>query len=114
MFLEDVGTIYVIKKKEGYLTGVVSRKDLLQAAMGNQDLKSMPVGVVMSRMPNLITCSPDDTLYHAAVQMVRHQIDSLPVVRPFKENPEQLEVIGRISKTTIVRAFVELGQNKDI
>jgi CBS domain-containing protein len=82
--------------------------------MGNQDLKSMPVGVVMSRMPNLITCKPDDTLYHAAVQMMRHQIDSLPVVRPFKENPEQLEVIGRISKTTIVRAFVELGQNKNI
>lgn len=110
MFLEDVGSLYVIKK-EGQLAGVVSRKDLLQAAMGKQDLSSIPVGVIMSRMPNIITCSPDDTLYHAALQMMRHQVDSLPVVRPFQDRPTDLEIIGRISKTTLVKAFVELGQS---
>ncbi|WP_277423837.1 helix-turn-helix transcriptional regulator [Staphylospora marina] len=109
MFLEDVGSLVVVKK-EGHLAGVVSRKDLLQAAMGKQDLQSMPVGVIMTRMPNIITCGPEDTLYFAALQMMRHQVDSLPVVRKDPERPDEPEVIGRISKTTIVKAFVELGQ----
>jgi DeoR family transcriptional regulator, catabolite repression regulator len=109
MFLEDVGSLYVIKK-EGNLVGVVSRKDLLQAAMGKQDLQSMPIGVVMTRMPNIVTCKPEDTLYYAAKQMMRHEVDSLPVVRPIDGDEQQLEVIGRISKTTLVKVFVELGQ----
>ncbi|KYQ86852.1 MULTISPECIES: helix-turn-helix transcriptional regulator [Thermoactinomyces] len=109
MFLEDVGSLYVIKK-EGNLVGVVSRKDLLQAAMGKQELQSMPIGVVMTRMPNIITCKPEDTLYYAAKQMMRHEVDSLPVVRPVDGDEQQLEVIGRISKTTLVKVFVELGQ----
>jgi CBS domain-containing protein len=62
-------------------------------------------------MPNLITCTPDDTLYYAAQQMMRHQVDSLPVVRPFQGESGKWEVIGRISKTTLTRAFVELGQH---
>ncbi|WP_044642390.1 helix-turn-helix transcriptional regulator [Risungbinella massiliensis] len=109
MFLEDVGTIYVVKKA-GYLVGVVSRKDLLQVAMGKQELTSVPVGIIMSRMPNLITCTPEDTLFYAAQQMMKHQVDSLPVVRPFPDQDGQLEVLGRISKTTLAKAFVELGQ----
>lgn len=109
MFLEDVGTIYVVKKA-GYLVGVVSRKDLLQVAMGKQELTSVPVGIIMSRMPNLITCTPEDTLFYAAQQMMKHQVDSLPVVRPFPDQHGQLEVLGRISKTTLAKAFVELGQ----
>ncbi|KFZ40774.1 MULTISPECIES: helix-turn-helix transcriptional regulator [Thermoactinomyces] len=109
MFLEDVGSLYVIKK-EGNLVGVVSRKDLLQAAMGKQELQSMPIGVVMTRMPNIITCKPEDTLYYAAKQMMRHEVDSLPVVRPVDGDEQQLEVIGRISKTTLAKVFVELGQ----
>ncbi|WP_089966709.1 helix-turn-helix transcriptional regulator [Lihuaxuella thermophila] len=110
MFLEDVGSLYVIKK-EGQLSGVISRKDLLQAAMGKQDLSAVPVGVIMTRMPNIVMCRPEDTLYHAALSMMRHQVDSLPVVRPFPDRPDDFEVIGRISKTTIVKAFVELGQH---
>ncbi len=112
IFLEDVGSLFIIKKA-GYLSGVVSRKDLLKASMGNQDLNSIPVGIVMSRMPNLITCTSEDSLYHAAQLMIRSQVDSLPVVRPFHHdsNSEHLEVVGRITKTTITKAFVELGEN---
>lgn len=113
MFLEDVGTIFVIKK-EGYLVGVVSRKDLLQVAIGKQDLNSVPVGIVMSRMPNLITCKMNDTLFFAAQQMMKHQVDALPVVRPFAGKKDQWEVIGRVTKTTLVRAFVELGQATEV
>lgn len=109
MFLEDVGSL-IVTKSNGQLAGIVSRKDLLQVSMGKQDLNSIPVGVIMTRMPNIITVKPDDTLYFAALQMMRHEVDSLPVVRPFPDRPNDLEVIGRISKTTLVKAFVELGQ----
>jgi CBS domain-containing protein len=109
MFLEDIGSIFVVKK-EGFLAGVVSRKDLLKAAMGKTELNSVPVGIIMSRMPNLILCRSEDSLFEAAMQMVTHQIDSLPVVRSHQTSEQEWEVIGRITKTTIVKAFVELGQ----
>lgn len=109
IFLEDVGSIYIVKK-EGYLAGIVSRKDLLQAAMGKTELTAIPVGVIMSRMPNLVTCRAEDSLFDAALQMMRHQVDSLPVVRPHTEYNGEWEVIGRVTKTTIAKAFVELGQ----
>ncbi len=109
IFLEDVGSIYIVKK-EGYLVGIVSRKDLLQAAMGKTELTTVPVGVIMSRMPNLVTCRVEDSLFDAALQMMRHQVDSLPVVRPHAEFENEWEVVGRVTKTTIAKAFVELGQ----
>ncbi|SHE64637.1 CBS domain-containing protein [Seinonella peptonophila] len=111
MFLEDVGTLYVVKG-QNRLSGVLSRKDLLKAAMGNHELTAVPVSVVMTRMPNIVTCKLDDTLVHAAGQMMRHQVDSVPVVRIAGD--EEWEIIGRITKTTIARAFVELGENISI
>ena len=107
MFLEDVGTLFVVK--DGRLAGVVSRKDLLKIALGKQDLQAIPVSVVMTRMPNIITCTQEDTLYEAASKLMRNQVDALPVVRPMDDG-EGLEVVGRITKTTITKAFVELGQ----
>lgn len=110
MFLDDVGTLIVVNKNS-YLTGILSRKDLLKAAMGNQDLNGIPVSIVMTRMPNIVTCESNDTLYQAATQMMRHQIDALPVVRAVGDEPKHFEVIGRVTKTTITKAFVELGEN---
>lgn len=108
MFLEDVGTLFVVKDG-GRLAGVVSRKDLLKIALGKQDLQTIPVSVVMTRMPNIITCNQEDTLYEAASKLMNYQVDALPVVRPMQDG-QGLEVVGRITKTTITKAFVELGQ----
>ncbi|OYD07682.1 helix-turn-helix transcriptional regulator [Paludifilum halophilum] len=108
MFLEDVGTLYVVQEG-GLLVGVVSRKDLLKSSMGNQDLQTIPVGVIMSRMPNIVTCRAEDSLFDAATKLIRNQVDSLPVVRE-AESGTGMEVVGRITKTTITRAFVELGE----
>ncbi|GAB6933911.1 helix-turn-helix transcriptional regulator [Calditerricola satsumensis] len=110
LFLEDVGTLYVVNE-EGLLAGVVSRKDLLRAALGGKRLEDLPVGVIMTRMPNIITVTPEDSLYDAAKKLIDYEVDSLPVVVEVKEKgPRALEVVGRITKTTITRAFVELGQ----
>lgn len=104
MFLEDVGTLFIIND-DHYLTGVVSRKDLLRASIGNQDLNTVPVHIIMTRMPNIEMCKKDDLLIDAAKKLISREVDGLPVV---KEIEGGFEVIGRITKTTITRVFVEL------
>lgn len=112
MFLEDVGTLFIVKEG-GILYGVASRKDLLKASMGKQDLNEVPISVVMTRMPNIITCRAEDTLYDAATKIIQYQVDSLPVVKPKDEGESDLEVVGRVTKTTITKAFVELGEGRE-
>src|SRR5690625_3701725 len=55
MFLGDVGTLFVVDD-DSCLKGVLSRKDLLRASIGNQDLDSIPVHIIMTRMPNITVC----------------------------------------------------------
>ena len=110
LFTEDAGTIYVVDK-DNYLTGVVSRKDFLKTALGQTDLFKVPVSVIMTRMPNVITCTLDDKVVEAARKIVTHEIDSLPVVKVFVDDrgDEKLEVVGRITKTNIARLFLDLA-----
>ena len=109
MFLEDASAIYVTT--EGLLTGVVSRKDFLRSAIGGTDLQKVPIGVVMTRMPNVIYTTKDESILSAAIKLIEHQIDGIPVVEILDEQQKSLKVIGRITKTTITRLFVELGNN---
>ena len=110
LFTEDVGTLYVVSEDKN-LEGVVSRKDLLKIALAHTDLHKMPVSVVMTRMPNIVTIEAEETVYAAARKIIEHQVDSLPIVSKFKVNQKfKLEVTGRISKTNITRLFVELGE----
>lgn len=109
MFLEDVGSIYVTDK--GLLTGVVSRKDFLKSAIGGSDLHQVPIGVIMTRMPNIIYVTQEDSVLSAAIKLIEHEIDGLPVVELINGDKKNLKVVGRITKTTITRLFVELGNN---
>lgn len=110
MFLEDVGTLFVVDTK-ACLTGVVSRKDLLRASIGNQDLMSVPVHIIMTRMPNITVCKREDLLIDAASKLIHKQIDGLPVV---KETKYGLEVVGRITKTTMTKVLVELVTDEQV
>ena len=111
LFLEDVGTLYVVDT-EGYLAGVVSRKDLLRAALGNRNLQDLPVSVIMTRMPNITTISPKATLLEAAKKMISNHIDSLPVEKEVKGKKNTYSLLGRITKTTITRAYLEIIEGK--
>src|SRR5699024_3553784 len=108
MFLEDIGTLFVVDNN-GLLSGVLSRKDLLRASIGQKDLNSIPVNILMTRMPNIVMCKKDDLLIHVAREMIDKGIDGLPVV---KERDNGYEVIGRVTKTTITNAFLELVSNR--
>ncbi len=104
MFLEDVGTLYVIDDEQS-LTGVISRKDLLKGPMSFKDTENTPVSAVMTRRPSIAMCYPDDLLLYVAKQIIDRQIDSLPVVI---EQDGRIEVTGRITKTNITKVFVNL------
>lgn len=112
MFIEDTSSIFVTS--EGYLSGVVSRKDFLKNAIGGLDLDKTPIAVIMTRMPNVIVTTSEESALEAAMKIIDHEIDSLPVVdKVKKENDEYAyKVLGRITKTTITRLFVELGNNE--
>ncbi len=110
LFLEDVGSIYVTS--DGLLTGVLSRKDFLKNAIGGIDLNKIPVGVIMTRMPNIVTIAPKESVLDAATKIIEHQVDSLPVVEEVNLNSKNgYKIIGRVSKTNIIRVFVDLCNN---
>ncbi|NHC18242.1 helix-turn-helix transcriptional regulator [Neobacillus sp. OS1-2] len=111
LFLEDVGTLYAVDS-DGQLAGVISRKDLLRASLGNQNLNELPVSVIMTRMPNIITIQPEETLLEAAKKMIHNRIDSLPVVKEMDEQKNTYLLVGRITKTTITRAYLEIMEEK--
>lgn len=110
LFVEDTGSIFVLDE-ENFLAGIVSRKDLLKTTLGQADIHKMPVSVIMTRMPNIINATIDDTVVEVVKKIVEHEVDSLPVVKCFigMHNEEKCEVIGRITKTNIARLFLDLA-----
>lgn len=108
LFLMNVGTVYVQSK--GALTGVVSRKDFIKIAIGNNDIRNMPVGVIMTRMPNIIYVLDTESAYDAVSRLITHEIDSIPVVEPFKsdEGKEMFKITGKVSKTNITKLLYDL------
>jgi CBS domain-containing protein len=108
LFLMNVGTIYVQSK--GALTGVVSRKDFIKIAIGNNDIRNMPVGMIMSRMPNIVYVLDTDSAYDAVARLITHEIDSIPVVEPFKseEGKEMFKITGKVSKTNITKLLYDM------
>jgi CBS domain-containing protein len=112
LFIKDVGTLIVVKEV-GLLEGVISRKDLLKTTLGGQDIHKLPVGVIMTRMPNIVYTTSEETVWAAAKKLIMHEVDALPVVRniTLADGSEGLEVIGRLSKSNVTRLFVELGES---
>ena len=109
LFLEDVGTIFVVSENGGSLTGIVSRKDFLKSTMGGIDMNRVPIGMIMTRSPNVITTSPEDNVLQAAIKIIDHEVDSLPVVLREKDGKQEtVKILGRISKSNITKLFVEL------
>lgn len=105
LFMENVGSL-IVTDESGALAGVVSRKDLLKVTLGNPGAAQMPVGLVMTRHPNVVTATLDESVLEAGRKMIHHEVDSLPVVVRHPDDPHNLEVVGRISKTTMTKLLV--------
>ncbi|RLV27226.1 transcriptional regulator [Streptococcus iniae] len=106
IFLEDTGGIFILDKDD-YLCGVVSRKDLLKAAIGGSDLTKLPIGMIMTRIPNITTVAENESVKEATQKLVSREVDSLPVVRLIDQDPKKMQVVGKFSKTIITRLFLD-------
>ena len=113
LFLNDVGTLFI--ENNGVLTGAVSRKDFLKISIGGTDIHKVPVGVIMTRMPNIICANENDNAYDLAKKIIEHEIDSIPVVEILKktDGKDQFKIIGKVSKTNITKLFVKIGENEN-
>ena len=107
MFLSDAGSIFIIDNYEN-LCGIVSRKDLLKATIGGVYINKMPIGMIMTRTPNIITVEKKDSVVVVAKKIIDHEIDSIPVVENINN---KTKVIGKISKTNITKLFLDIMDN---
>ncbi|EPZ55519.1 CBS domain protein [[Clostridium] sordellii ATCC 9714] len=66
----------------------------------------------MTRTPNVVTVTPNDTVVLAAKRIIEHEVDSIPVVEEMKRDNKLIhKVVGRISKTNITKLFLEIADN---
>ncbi|MCY9668956.1 helix-turn-helix transcriptional regulator [Paenibacillus alginolyticus] len=107
LFLENVGSLIVVNM-QGVLAGIVTRKDLLKVTLGQATANTMPVSLVMTRHPNVVTVNPEDSVLEAARKMIHHQVDGLPVVKS-EADQEPDEVVGRITKTTMTKLLLDVA-----
>lgn len=104
LFLENVGTLFVVEDK--VLKGIVSRKDLLKAAMGGGDLSAMPIGIIMTRFPKAVYCTEDESIIDAAEKIIDHDVDCVPIIEFDDKN--RMIITGRVSKTNVTKVMIDL------
>jgi len=109
MFVNDMGTLFIVNDNME-LEGIASRKDMLKTAIGKADIATLPIGVIMTRMPNIVVAYEEESLLDVAKRIIDRKIDGMPVVRP-QENGK-LKVVGRLTKTNITKAMVALGSGE--
>lgn len=108
LFLNDSGTLFIESK--GVLVGAASRKDFLKIAIGGSDMHTAPVGIIMTRMPNIVIVEQEDLAITAARKIIEHEVDCLPVVeKNIIEGKEAYKIVGKISKTNITKLFVKIS-----
>lgn len=109
LFVENTGLLIVVDDT-GALAGVVSAKDLLKVTIGNPNAAHIPVSMVMTRLPRVVTVHPEDTVMEAARRMIVHHVSGLPVIRERSGGEGEgsgSEVVGRITKTHIMQVLME-------
>ena len=109
LFNYDLGTLVVVENEK--LVGTISRKDLLKATLNKKNIEKTPVSMIMTRMPNIIHCFEDDNIIEAIEKLIKHEIDSLPVLRKEKG---KLSLVGRFTKTNVTKLFYQELKNKSI
>ncbi|EOT44328.1 CBS domain-containing protein [Enterococcus columbae] len=108
LFMYNVRSIFVIDE-QGLLMGTLNQKDLLRGAL-TTDNHQTPVAICMTRLANVLTCTPDDTLLEIANQMLQHDLEAIPVV----ETSNSRKIVGKITKTRILSHIIQAATNTEI
>jgi CBS domain-containing protein len=101
MVEEDISGL-VVTDSQGYLTGVITRADLLRAFLSGQDWSSQPVEEYMSRQ--VVVVSPQDRLDHVAHLLLEKQIHRVVIVQ---RDHDRLRPVGVISDSDLVYHMIK-------
>jgi CBS domain-containing protein len=103
MWEHDCGAVPVLGP-DGSIAGIVTDRDICMAAyLRGESLATMNVESAMSRV--VYTCSPDDSLGHAARSMAHNKVRRLPVV-------ENGKLVGLLTLADIARELRHGGGNR--
>jgi CBS domain-containing protein len=90
----NIGALVVLDDA-GHLLGMLSERDIIRAAPGNEAIFSQPVSAVMTR--DILTVVPQDDLMSVAHTMTERRMRHLPVV-------DQGRLVGIVSIGDVVKA----------
>ncbi len=113
LFTENADTLLVVNEQKRFV-GIVTPKDLLKITLGNAGAIAIPVSMVMTRYPNIVTLMPDDSVMDAIRKMSLHQVDCLPVIVPREEQAADPEVTGWVSKSNIIRLMADIAMDGEL
>ncbi|WP_169086649.1 CBS domain-containing protein [Paenibacillus sp. PL91] len=113
LFTENADTLIVVNEQKRFV-GIVTPKDLLKITLGNAGAASIPVSMVMTRYPNIVTLMPDESVMEAIRKMSLHQVDCLPVIVPREEQAADPEVTGWVSKSNIIRLMADIAMDGEL
>ena len=82
----------VVTGPEGYLTGIITRSDVLRGYMASDEWQRLPVGDYMTR--EVVTVTPQDLLSTVANLLLDHHIHRVVVVRDENGRPKPLAVVS--------------------
>ncbi|EFM11762.1 putative signal transduction protein with CBS domains [Paenibacillus curdlanolyticus YK9] len=105
LYMANADTLLVVNEQQKFV-GIVTPKDLLKVTLGNPSAGTIPVSMVMTRYPNIVTASPEDAVADAISKMLAHQVNCLPVVIP--DGNGAPGIAGWITKSNIVHLVAEL------
>lgn len=91
MVSEDISGL-VVQDSQGYLSGVITRVDLLRALVNREDWTIQPVEDYMSR--DVVTVQPSDRLEHVAHLLLDKSIHRVVIVQ---KDHDHLRPVGVIS-----------------
>ncbi|MFN8490049.1 MAG: CBS domain-containing protein [Caldilineaceae bacterium] len=101
----------------GYLVGIVTDADVLEAEAADRTLndyepgaeeKWLTVGDVMTRA--VVTIPIDATVGQLAATLMEHKVGGVPVVERDAEQPNRLRMVGIVTETDIFRLIVDAWQ----
>ncbi|SJU40253.1 Control catabolite protein of gluconeogenesis [Clostridioides difficile] len=100
------------RPKVGYIYSGKSSSGMLHDYITEIKANAIMIGVIMTRMPNIICGNKNDNAYDLAKKIIEHEIDSIPIVESLEKigDKEQFKIIGKVSKTNVTKLFVKLGK----
>ncbi|MBB3069309.1 CBS domain-containing protein [Paenibacillus baekrokdamisoli] len=104
LFMGNAEALTVVDDNQHFV-GVVTPKDLLKVTLGHSNAAAIPVSMAMNRLPAVVAVRAEQPLLEAVNKMLVQELDGLPVVTDLRK--QQVEVIGWISKTNILRWMTE-------